>query len=1126
MKKSFVLIVLVIISVFSLVASNGKYLKHEIKAEIFPSEGIIKVTDNIIVPTDMLEKKLHFLLHGNLKITGNSPNIKIRKESGEIKSKFFGINTAEFKITDKIPVAHYSIKTGKGENSFKIEYSGKINHPVKMIGEEYARGFKQTPGIISSEGVYLAGSTFWVPWFNENLVTFKLNTIVNKEWSVASQGKLEKENIKDGKMRTTWDSPEPMDEIYLIAAKFARYKIKVSNVNIVAYMRTNDDNLAMKYLNTTGQYLEMYQKLIGKYPYTKFALIENFWETGYGMPSFTLLGPKVIRFPFILHSSYPHELLHNWWGNSVFVNYNKGNWCEGLTVYMADHLIKEQRGQGTDYRKTTLQGYTDYVNDENEFPVKEFKARFDSASSSIGYGKSMMTFNMLRTELGDKIFLKAIQDFYSKNKYKRATFNDIRESFEKVSGKKYSYFFDQWINRKGAPQLKMEDTKLSKVAGDHVLNFKLKQLQKDDPYKMNIPAIVYFEGDSGYKKINLKLSKKSENYKLRFKDKPYRIDIDPWFDVFRRLSEKEITPALSKAFGATKILILLPSKGNEMLNGSYKKLAENWAGERKGKIEIKYDDQITDLPGDSAVWIFGRYNKFAAKINKNIEGYGSDLNESEMRVGKKSFDLNKNSVVLSMKNPKNLSNVIVFMSADNSKAVQGLGRKLPHYGKYSYLVFSGDEPTVSVRGQWEVKDSPLIKVFNNNIEHSVKVKKREPLGKLEALFSKEKMSAHVKYLSSKELKGRGIGTEGIDKAADYIAGKFKAYGLKPGGDNGSFFQTWKQKIKKNNKEFVLKNIIGYIPGKNKEWKDQSVILCAHYDHLGLGWPDVRPGNEGKVHPGADDNSSGISVMLEMARSLARGFTPDRSIIFVAFTAEESGLIGSKYYADNYKKFPVKDIFGVINLDTVGRLNNKKPMIIGGNSAKEWKFLFMGIGFTNGIETDLITQDLDASDQISFVKKGIPGVQIFSGPHLDYHRPTDTFDKIDIKGMVKIAKVTKEAVVYLSQRKEKLAFTGKTAAGSKMPVKTTGKGKKVSIGIMPDFAFSKPGVRVGMAIKGASGKEHVLKKGDIIKKIDDHAVNNLREYTTVLKKYSPGEIVTITFEREGKVHTEKIKLRQR
>ena len=128
----------------------------------------------------------------------------------------------------------------------------------------------------------------------------------------------------------------------------------------------------------------MYRGLIGPYPYGKFALVENFWETGYGMPSFTLLGPQIIRFPFILSSSYPHEILHNWWGNSVFVDYETGNWCEGLTAYMADHLIQEQRGKGDEYRRDTLQKYRDYVRDGRDFPLTEFRSRHSAATEAVG----------------------------------------------------------------------------------------------------------------------------------------------------------------------------------------------------------------------------------------------------------------------------------------------------------------------------------------------------------------------------------------------------------------------------------------------------------------------------------------------------------------------------------------------------------------------------------------------------------------------------------------------------------------------------------------------------------------------------------------------------------------------
>ena len=148
------------------------------------------------------------------------------------------------------------------------------------------------------------------------------------------------------------------------------------------------------YISTTGQYVEMFNRLIGPYPYEKFALVENFWETGYGMPSFTLIGSKIIRFPFILHSSYPHEIPHNWWGNGVYVAYEEGNWCEGLTAYLADHLIKEQRGQGRNYRRTMLQRYADYVTEAKDFPLTEFRSRHSAATQAIGYGKMLMVCHM------------------------------------------------------------------------------------------------------------------------------------------------------------------------------------------------------------------------------------------------------------------------------------------------------------------------------------------------------------------------------------------------------------------------------------------------------------------------------------------------------------------------------------------------------------------------------------------------------------------------------------------------------------------------------------------------------------------------------------------------------------
>ena len=165
---------------------------------------------------------------------------------------------------------------------------------------------------------------------------------------------------------------------------------------------------------------------------------------------------------------------------------------------------------------------------------------------------------------------------------------------------------------------------------------------------------------------------------------------------------------------------------------------------------------------------------------------------------------------------------------------------------------------------------------------------------------------HVRILASDRFRGRGIGTAEIDEAADYLAKEYAGYGLSPGGENRSFFQRWQQKSGPNGREMTLQNVVGILPGKQDL---PPVVIGAHYDHLGLGWPGVKKGNEGKIHPGADDNASGIAVLLETARFFAERGGCKRPLFFVAFTGEEAGRLGSKYFVSQSKG----PFLGMINL---------------------------------------------------------------------------------------------------------------------------------------------------------------------------------------------------------------------
>jgi hypothetical protein len=1132
MKKILLFSIVFILFFVSLLYSNGtsEYVHHDLKVTIEPEKKFIRVTDTIQLKTALKHKgkKIHFLLHGNLTIVSKSDHIKIKKMRGELKAK-----------------NHYSIQFSKRSKkakplTFDITYEGNIFHPIRKIGAEYARGFRETPGIICDKGVYLEGDTFWIPWFNDDLVTFKLEAAVPETWDVVSQGRRVLHEEKKGKQVTVWDSPEPMEEVFLVAAKFKEYGLKVGKVNVMAFLRSEDEGLANKYLETTGQYLEMYETLIGPYPYSKFALIENFWETGYGMPSFTLLGSKIIRFPFILHSSYPHELLHNWWGNSVFVDHETGNWCEGLTVYMADHLIKQQRNQGSEYRKTTLQNYTHYAaGKKEEFPLTKFKERTNALSSSIGYGKSMMVSHMLRRMVGDSLFKKSIQHFYKENKYKRSTFEHIRKAFEKITGKDFKDFFHQWVSEIGAPEIRLSDEKVTKKEKNYILEFSLDQVQKEKIYSLMVPVAIYLKGNKDAAIKNLEFKEKQKNFMFTFDQQPLGIDVDPQFDVFRKLHINEIPATLSNAFGAKAVLILLPSKASEDFLNGYRELAETWAAESDGKIVIKQDSEVPSLPDNKAIWLMGWENIHRETIKKGISDYKAELKDESIRIGEKNLSFDSNSIIVTVKNRKNPSHVVVFLSTDRKAALPGLGRKLPHYGKYSFLAFEGDEPDNMLKGQWPAVNSPMFINLSTTSpspggidEIKQKLPQQKPLARLAPLFSSKRMMDHIKYLASEELEGRGLGSKGLEKAAHYITMAFKKAGLKPGGDNNSYFQTWEADVVvgKDKRKAALHNVIGMIPGKNPAFQDQSVIICAHYDHLGLGWPDVHRGDEGKIHFGADDNASGVAVMLELAHTLGKTLKPERSIVFIAFTGEENSLMGSSYYLKDLEKKNknrLKNMMAAINLDTVGRLTDeKKLMVLGGSSAREWKFIFMGIGYTVGIETHLVTQELDASDQVSFIKASIPAIQLFSGPHMDYHRPTDTIDKIDAPGLVKVASVAKEAVVYLSERKEPLTFKGSAPKIAKTASPSSGGGRRVRTGIMPGFSFSGKGVKVGMVSPGSPAEKAGLKKGDVIFKLQDVEVTNLKEYSNALKAHKPGDTVSMEYKREGKSYSTSVTLEAR
>ena len=675
---------------------KSQEISMNIQCTINPVDHQLKATVKITLPEELKSPNgIDFKLHKDLRITYQSAKTQLQKlETADQYHKTYTL---------------FPGKIGQGQ-ALTLKYEGKIYEKPDAGPAEYARGFSQTRGIISEEGVYLSGSSLWLPDFGDALITFDLKVELPEKWLLISQGKTESE--KDNHYVCT----SPQEEVYLIAAPFYFFEIGYQGKNLQAYLRSDDMQLANKYLKATSRYMGMYEQMLGDYPYSKFALVENFWETGYGMPSFTLLGPKVIRFPFILYSSYPHELLHNYWGNSVYVDYTSGNWCEGITAYMADHMLKEQQRQGAEYRRATLQKFSDFVHEDNDFPLNKFISRNNPAEEAIGYGKCLMMNHMLRLKVGDNRFLEAYRNFYTTHKYKRASFTDIQKSFERYLPGEAEKFFNQWVNRTGAPKLSLVKAELSEVKRKSIVQFVLEQQQEEEAFQLDVPVAFYFQ-DTVIKQVYT-MTKKVDTFNYSSKNTPIRMEIDPEYDVFRTLDRKEVPPSLSQVMGSKHLWIILPSESEKL--EAWQSMANMWkeSGDTQDQmIEVMMDTEVKELPLDQSLWILGKNNKWA----EFFEEYKTEaFAQGDAELLRACSDTG--SLVLTYIPDKNPELTYGFITAHQAEAIPGLTRLLPHYGKYSVLGFFGTRPSNQAKLILKPKNSPLHYVFNPRLSTEITLK--------------------------------------------------------------------------------------------------------------------------------------------------------------------------------------------------------------------------------------------------------------------------------------------------------------------------------------------------------------------------------------------------------------------
>lgn len=376
----------------------------------------------------------------------------------------------------------------------------------------------------------------------------------------------------------------------------------------------------------------------------------------------------------------------------------------------------------------------------------------------------------------------------------------------------------------------------------------------------------------------------------------------------------------------------------------------------------------------------------------------------------------------------------------------------------------------------------------------------------------------VDWLADDARMGRGLGSEGLAQAGLWIEERFAELGLEPAGDDGGFRHVFGVPIPSPDNPHATEghlyafNVVGRVPGNGA--LDGVVVVGAHYDHLGFGGegslePDVR-----SIHNGADDNASGTAALLEAARQVSeRRDELERDVVFMAFSAEERGLIG----ASNLVRRPpaglvIEDIVAMINMDMVGRLRDDKLDVLGGDSAEEWEDIVGPLCDQYGFVCRVTGDGYGASDQSAFYAADVPVLHMFTGTHPEYHKSTDDADLINEEGGARIAWMVSDLAGSLANREARLTLV-KTSEGPQQRRMAL----RARLGTIPDYAGppdGAPGLLLSDVRPDSPAAEAGLQRGDIITRIGDREIVSIQDYMAVLSEASPGDTAPVTVMREG------------
>jgi len=642
-------------------------LYYKLKVDLKPEKSFLNGELNINFSP---QKQAFFLL---------DKRAIISKISTEIKETRIDVIKTPEKIHEilakKIDVLNLELKDIKMYRVYhdeeKVSFSN-LTIKYKILFKEYRRQ-KQfdfleenknytSPEIINKESIFFTSDTLWFPFFPGPKITFKLKAQIPNNYSLVSEG-ISSESTKGFLKQYFFDSLHPVNFINLIGGIYQINETKYKGIDIKTLFYLHNDRYAVECIELAKKLIDKYQTLFGAYPYLKLVFLENSSGIIETIHSIIMMDKK--NLPSLnLQKFLARRISQVWWGNAVSVDKKEGDWSKGLSFLYSDYMIEEEQGQGKSFRFQILKDYFSFIDSSNDMPINQITNYSSKIGKTIGYGKSMFVFYMLRNLMGKETFENALKSFYNNYKFKTATFTDFQRTMENVYGKSLYFFFNQWIKRKGAPEFNIEFLNLLKRGYDYIVDLKFNQLQQTEPFSVFAPSTIVAEDQTSANHW-FELNKHEQTKRISLNKKPISIHLDPGYKIFRKLKKEEVPPSISLFLGNNKINI-------KNLNSSFNR-----------KIANQFPNKNISSDSNKIIVV----NPDIRIIKEKLKNLNFKIKKNKIKIDDFYYNLRELNVLFSEKE-ENAFYLLIYSS--NFDFPQKIVSKIANFDNYGLVIWDNE----------------------------------------------------------------------------------------------------------------------------------------------------------------------------------------------------------------------------------------------------------------------------------------------------------------------------------------------------------------------------------------------------------------------------------------------------